>query len=266
MTKMSSLRPVNPSFLKKQAKKINQIHSCGHAKALDLAAQQFGYQNWAHFLNNSPKEAPEKRAQIPQRMNNFVISQNEFNALDSLDFGAWEPAIRYYLDEDEAKGKAILEKCADESGNDTFRGWAISFLVDEFDVPFAQVHPKLNHLSDEGIKIVGQELLETLIQEELESYYMNDGYVQVDEFSSHTEIEEVYVDDFEYDVTPEGLRVNGSLSVAVLLGYGSRGDYDQSSHSFGGEFTVEIDLDRNVSLINAQIDPSSFYGTSSMAE
>lgn len=260
-----SPRPVYPSFLKQLAKKLKKLHSCDHAKALNLASQQFGYQNWSHYLHHSTKVLPKVMA-TPPSVSGPLVSQSQFNALDSLSFGAWENAIRHHIVQDEVLAKAILQKTAEESTNQTFRGYAISFLVNEFEVPFENLHPLLKHLDDEGLKIIGQELIENLVQDEVEDYYMNDGYTQVDHFSSHTVIDEVYVGDFDFEFSPHGLKVTGTFSLSTELGYGSRGDYTTSPHTFSGKYEVEVDLDLHARLIHAQIDESSFYGNNRSEE
>lgn len=48
----------NVIWVKKLAKKIKKVMGVPHHVALDLAAQEIGFQNWKHFLNDQEADTP----------------------------------------------------------------------------------------------------------------------------------------------------------------------------------------------------------------
>lgn len=73
----------NVEWVKKLAKKIKKTIGVPHHVALDLAAQEIGFQNYKHFINDENEEPEKKNCLICGR----EIFPDESHGKDSLDCG-----------------------------------------------------------------------------------------------------------------------------------------------------------------------------------
>lgn len=56
--------------IKKRAKQIKKERSIQHARALDLAAQELGFQNYRHYLRDNPLEQEIRAIRAAERGSN----------------------------------------------------------------------------------------------------------------------------------------------------------------------------------------------------
>ena len=147
---------------------------------------------------------------------------------------------------------------------------AFENLVNNFDIDFSEIITLIQFLPTNYQSANFQEMiwpyldLDNEVESALFDFYMEDGQSQYDEFSTHSTVEGLYLGDVSYNLTNnKKIKVVGSFELSIDLQYGSdgdlaRGDGVSSSHSFSGEFAMEIDSDKSFSILNAQIDQHSF--------
>ena len=233
---------VSPSFLKQQAKKQKKIKAITMSKALDLVAQNYGYSNYRHYLNASLQTST-----LPQK--------------DEL--LEWKNKVREQLEKDSEKAYGMLLWVLKNEENMMKRTISAFLLYEEYETSFKELLGFMSYLDDSGVQTVCEEIgLNDDVQSELLDFYLNDGSVQVDSFATHPRVEDVYLGTAEYTLTAYGLNVSGNFDVSVELQYGSDSDNENGSnhsHSFGGDFSLEIDSEKFLSLQNAEIEEGSFY-------
>lgn len=98
--------------------------------------------------------------------------------------------------------------------------------------------------------------------DKLAYYLLEETIPELDSLSTHTRIEDVYVEEIEtVEITDSSITVSGAAQINVNLQYGSDSDVAndsgyESSDGIPMDFTVEFDLELNIVNLDYKIDVS----------
>jgi hypothetical protein len=223
---------VTPSFLKQIAKKLKKEKSLSHSRALDEAAGLYGYSNYKHYLNDSKISLEESR-----NLKKSLLSE-------------------IFLEKDISK-KVNL---------------AISF-IEKFKTSFQDSLSILKQFeqSENALKLMCEKLgLKDDIQKSLLNYFIESkDDLQALPMKEHFVAKEILVEDLEYEISDDVLRVDGNYVLSFKFEHEVPEEMKDMPHfnpqPMFGEFIMTIDKNKKIAIeepsIGEEIDGQIFMGS-----
>jgi hypothetical protein len=207
---------VSPSYLKQKARQLKRDNSLSQSQALDEAARQFGFSNYKNYLN-------------------LLNANNKLPLEDYLK--------RMYAEND------MLQKM----------DIAIS-LVQNYEISFQVLLEILKQFQD------SQEAMRSLIEKsklknDIQSFLLDDLRAdegkEIEMYAPYFTATQISLSNLVYEIDEDMLCVDGDYNIKLEFDGEIPEDYKDYPHfevrSMFGNFEIEIDKNKNISIENSSI-------------